>query len=66
MNEQKSAIVNALPPVGEVPYATLQTTLAAAGKTDALEVFHAMRRKGEVKVSLKTVDGVTTLFVSRA
>lgn len=65
MNEQKQAIVSALPTTGEMPYGELVKKLTLAGNEGVLAQFHSMRRKGELKTRLETVNGELILYVAR-
>lgn len=63
--EDKGQLFDAVPEGGEMPYEELYNQLRSTGQGDLLQVFHDMRRKGELVARLETIAGQARLFVSR-
>lgn len=63
--QAKQEIIATLPNEGEMAYDDLEQALTVSGKRLALTFFHALRRKQEIPVQVRVVNGVVKLFVSR-
>ncbi len=65
MNEQKQVLLNALPATGEITYDDFRQKVVTQGQEQALEQFHAMRRKEQIKVRMDSSTGAVVLYLSR-